>query len=134
MVQTHETQVRLSTHALEVLQPMSDSTDWSSNFGPPQRRGKASKAVTLRVCRNTRWGDKPSCGGRGSEHVLLALADAVRRAGLDAAVEETVCLGHCGKGPNVKILPGGAVCHGVSLDTLEEVVLAAARTALERPS
>lgn len=70
------------------------------------------------VCTNHRLGaTADSCGRRGGDRLLRALHDA-NHAGLlpdHTSIEAGPCLGHCAKGPNVRIV-GGAILHGVEFD------------------
>ena len=75
----------------------------------------------IAVCTNWRFGQK-SCGGSGGEEIAAALEEALAEAGLDIPVERIQCFGHCAKGPNVRLLPGGPFFHQVSEDDLQEIV------------
>ncbi len=66
--------------------------------------------TTLRVCIHYRVGQS-SCAGRGSEKILKELRRLIETSGSNWKVEESVCLGHCQKGPNVKGAPGGPILH-----------------------
>ncbi|MFK8182380.1 MAG: (2Fe-2S) ferredoxin domain-containing protein [Phormidesmis sp.] len=56
---------------------------------------------TIRVCQNT------TCRKQGSAKVLAAFAAGTPA---DITVEGSSCLGHCGSGPNVLILPENEWC------------------------
>lgn len=62
-----------------------------------------------------------SCAGQGAHKVLKALraSDAVRSG--EVEVRESVCLGYCGEGPNVKVM-GGAFHNGVTPDCVEHLI------------
>lgn len=75
----------------------------------------------ITVCINHRANpDMPSCGARGGE----AIADWLEHAaqGLSLRVERFNCLGKCELGPNLKVSPGGRFCHGVSLETIPQLL------------
>jgi hypothetical protein len=65
---------------------------------------------SLRVCTHLRNG-AVSCAGRGSLKLLEDLRGLVLASGLPWHVEETVCLGYCHIGPNIKGAPGGPILH-----------------------
>ena len=63
------------------------------------------------VCTNTRpLSGQPSCGGRGSVALLDQLKSEIRLRKMDSEVHASVCMGHCEKGPNIKVA-GQAVRH-----------------------
>lgn len=70
-----------------------------------------------------------SCAGQGAHKVLKALraSDAVRSG--EVEVRESVCLGYCGEGPNVKVM-GGAFHHGVGPEGVPALI-SEAREALD---
>lgn len=73
---------------------------------------------TIIVCTNLRpFTTQPSCSRRGSEELVSWLESEIRSRGLDAAVERSVCLGHCMVGPNVRIL-GGDFYHEATRESL----------------
>lgn len=72
------------------------------------------KKPEIYVCTNLRLSGA-SCAGQGSLEVLKALRGAPAVQDGAVVVRESVCLGYCGKGPNVKIL-GGDFHHAVSPD------------------
>ena len=62
---------------------------------------------TIIVCTNFRpFTTQPSCAQRGSKELLDWLEDEIRERGLNCQVEQSVCLGHCPVGPNVRLLGG----------------------------
>ncbi|MBF0294578.1 MAG: (2Fe-2S) ferredoxin domain-containing protein [Magnetococcales bacterium] len=87
------------------------------------------KPVTVVACIKERVAGS-SCAERGG----VALADAVEqelaRQGLPIGVKRILCLGQCEQGPNLRIAPGGAFFHRMTMDRLGEVV-EAARAAYE---
>lgn len=71
------------------------------------------------VCTNFRSNpNTPSCGARGSEDVLAALANE----GLEIAVEKSPCLGFCNIGPNVRLAPKGVCFHTVSPKNMAKLI------------
>lgn len=89
------------------------------------------KTPQIYVCTNLRLSGG-SCSGKGASAVLeaLRLQDAVK----DGRVEvcQSVCMGYCGEGPNVKIM-GGAFHHGVKPEDAESLVEKALKTAKIQP-
>lgn len=92
------------------------------------------------VCTNHRFGPSAeSCGRRGADRVLAALRDAAATGLLpeDTSVEAGPCLGHCTKGPNVRVA-GGALLHDVTTngdgegDGLARVVAAVVETRTDK--
>lgn len=67
--------------------------------------------LKIYVCTNLRLSDG-SCSGQGSFEVLKALRAQPEVKDGTIAVLESVCMGYCGEGPNVKIL-GGDFYHAV---------------------
>ncbi len=77
--------------------------------------GRAVKAVM--VCVNERFsGDKPSCGPRGGETIADLLEKGIEERRIDVGVERSICMGHCPKGPNARLIPGGDFLFGMSED------------------
>lgn len=74
--------------------------------------------MQLYVCTHQRLGGAASCGGRGG----LALYEGLRDLGLP--VDTTPCLGQCEHGPNVKVLPGGALLRGATVESVAAHVAA----------
>lgn len=66
--------------------------------------------MRLYVCTHERLGGAASCGARNGP----ALAAALRAMGFDVAASP--CLGQCDHGPNVKVVPGGALIRGASAE------------------
>tara|TARA_R110002072_G_scaffold1369_6_gene11252 strand:- start:9159 stop:9416 length:258 start_codon:yes stop_codon:yes gene_type:complete len=65
------------------------------------------------VCTNTRpLSGQPSCGGRGSEALIVQLEAGIRNRNMNCEVKPSVCMGYCEKGPNIKVA-GQTFCHGV---------------------
>ena len=72
------------------------------------------------VCTNMRLAsDQPSCAARGSRDLIERLEAGIQARHLPYEVKESVCFGHCAKGPNVK-LAGQAFKHGFSADDVEQ--------------
>ena len=64
------------------------------------------------VCTNTRppGHPKPSCGGAGSQNIMMALNMGIMERGIppgEVLVTGTTCLGPCEQGPNVVVYPEG---------------------------
>lgn len=85
-----------------------------------------SEKPEIYVCTNLRLSGT-SCSGQGAANVLKALRLEAAVANGSVVVSESVCMGYCGEGPNVKIL-GGAFHHGVTPAAVEDLV----REALEQ--
>lgn len=77
----------------------------------------------LFVCTNLRMSGA-SCAGRGSHDLLQALRTNARVKDGTVSVRESVCMGYCDQGPNVKVM-GGAFHHGQSADGVEDLLDAA---------
>ncbi|MEQ8664349.1 MAG: (2Fe-2S) ferredoxin domain-containing protein [Rhodospirillales bacterium] len=76
----------------------------------------AKQPPFLAVCINNRFStDKPSCGGLGGAAIADALEAGIRERNLAIRLERLVCFGACYKGPNVRIVPGGAFHHHATL-------------------
>jgi len=74
----------------------------------------ATEAWQLLVCVNERFGaNSPSCGARGGERLVAALARELAARGLTLPVERIYCFGYCTEGPNVRLAPGGPFFHQV---------------------
>jgi (2Fe-2S) ferredoxin len=77
------------------------------------------------VCTNVRpEGDKPCCSLRGSEKILEALKEEVKKRGLKGQVRalKSGCMDLCEKGPNVMIFPEGLLYSGVTLQDIPTLV------------
>ena len=78
---------------------------------------------TVIICINHRANpNNPSCGARGSEKIAAALQHQITAANLPVVLKRFKCLGHCDKGPNLRIAPDGRFFYGVTEDMLEEVI------------
>jgi len=66
--------------------------------------------------------DVPSCGARGAEAIASRLAHELDARGLPLRLERFDCLGKCELGPNLKISPGGDFCHGVTLNSIPQLL------------
>lgn len=79
--------------------------------------------ATLIICNNHRVNpNKPSCGQRGSQHLQSCVQAYITQQKLDVHVETFKCLGHCEKGPNMKLVPNGKFFYGVTEESLGEVL------------
>lgn len=81
---------------------------------------------TVLVCANVREDGRQACGnpGRAGEALCDALKNAVRDAGLakEIRVVRSGCLGLCGRGPNVLVLPEGPWLSGAAVSDLPEIL------------
>lgn len=68
---------------------------------------------TIRVCQNT------TCRKQGSAKVLTEFQ---KHAPTELTVEASSCLGHCGSGPNVLILPENEWCLNVQPKAVKELL------------
>ncbi len=81
------------------------------------------RGFTLAICINNRFSsDKPSCGALGGKEIAAALEAGVRERGIDVKVERLVCFGACYKGPNVRLIPGGAFHHHASVSDVAAIL------------
>lgn len=79
--------------------------------------------TTVRICINFRYrGDEPSCAARGSKAVADAIEAGVAERRIDVAVERSVCMGQCTKGPTVRLAPAGRFYLGTGLDDVEALL------------
>ncbi|MEG3619260.1 (2Fe-2S) ferredoxin domain-containing protein [Magnetovibrio sp. PR-2] len=80
--------------------------------------------VSVFVCTNLRMSGN-SCAGSQSKALLKAMQDRADARTLDdhplISVKESVCMGYCGEGPNVKII-GGDFYHEVELDQIDAIL------------
>ena len=90
---------------------------------------KPSRPHTLIVCINRRFrSDKGSCADKGSEALADALERGIADRKIDISLERIRCLGECGRGPSMRLAPGGKFYFRVQpqdvmslLDELESV-------------
>ncbi len=79
--------------------------------------------LLVAVCVKQRYGaHSPSCGGRGANNLIPELKQRLAVAGVAVRVEASYCLGYCLMGPNVRLIPGGRLFHGVTHEKLDEIV------------
>jgi (2Fe-2S) ferredoxin len=77
----------------------------------------------ITVCINHRANpDVPSCAARGGAEVARCLEQAVAERNLPLRIERFNCLGKCELGPNLKLSPGGNFYHGVSPESIPELL------------
>jgi hypothetical protein len=62
---------------------------------------------TLYLCMTHRIGSAGSCGGAGNDRLFDALKREIAARGLTWQVAANPCMGHCGRGPNLKAAPAG---------------------------
>ena len=67
---------------------------------------------TIMICIKRRSPHQPSCAGRGSEALALALERRIAEQALPLKVHRFPCLGLCEAGPNMKVV-GGDLFHYV---------------------
>lgn len=81
------------------------------------------RARTFAICVNHRYGsDTPSCGERGSVPIAEAIEQGVRDRRINVEVERIVCFGKCTIGPNMRLAPGGAFRHGVTIHDVPAIL------------
>lgn len=78
------------------------------------------KLPEIFVCTNLRLSGK-SCVGQGAHDVLKALRQCKAVLDGQVMVRESVCMGYCGEGPNIKVM-GGDFHHGVTPESAESLV------------
>ena len=78
---------------------------------------------TLIVCVNQRFeAGRASCAGRGSLEIAKAIESGITERGIDIEVERLCCLGHCTKGPVMRLAPGGAFFHETKLEDVPGIL------------
>lgn len=78
---------------------------------------------TIVVCVHHRANpDVPSCGARGATAIADQLERELEAQGLPLRLERFNCLGKCELGPNLKISPAGRFCHGVTLESIPQLL------------
>lgn len=86
--------------------------------------------VQILVCTNERGpeAERPSCTPRGGLEVYRCFKDAVRRHRLrdEVLVTRTGCLKHCSFGVTVGVWPDNRWYAGVTVDDVEEILVASA--------
>jgi hypothetical protein len=64
----------------------------------------------LAICTNRRLtGQSPSCGGSSAETLAIQLEAALKQQGINLPLRHSDCLGHCQRGPNLRLAPQGQV-------------------------
>lgn len=72
------------------------------------------------VCTNLREATgQPSCAARGSRELIKYLEQGIADRQMSWEVKESVCFGHCDKGPNVKPM-GEPFRHGLGLEDVDD--------------
>ena len=77
------------------------------------------------VCTNASHdGDRPVCAAGGSDEILKALKEEVKKRGLKGKVRalKSGCMDLCEKGPNVMIWPEGTLHSGVTLEDISPLI------------
>ena len=78
----------------------------------------ADSRAKILACINFRpFSGQPSCAYRGSKALADFLEAEITRRGLAVDVERIVCMGHCPRGPNFRIL-GGEFVHEANEEKL----------------
>ena len=73
--------------------------------------------TTLIVCVNRRFqSDKGSCAEKGSEALVENLEQGIAERNIDITLERIRCLGQCGRGPSMRLAPGGKFFFKVTGD------------------
>jgi len=68
----------------------------------------SSPTPSLLICINERQDPtRPSCAQRGSLQLAEAIEKEIADRGVELKVERIHCLGHCQKGPTMRLAPGG---------------------------
>ncbi|MBI5166032.1 MAG: (2Fe-2S) ferredoxin domain-containing protein [Magnetospirillum sp.] len=75
----------------------------------------------LYVCRHLRWHMDASCANGGADLLVEALHRELAARGLDWAVIDSVCLGYCAMGPNIKAR-GGPLLHHCKASKAADIV------------
>lgn len=82
-----------------------------------------AKPTSLLICVNFRAATgKPSCAQRGSRDIADAMEKGVRERKIDIEVERICCFGHCEKGPNMRLAPGGDFIFGAALEDVPQIL------------
>jgi len=85
--------------------------------------GKSGKPAKILVCVNPiSGGNKPCCGGRGSERLAKALEEGVQAQRINVSVERIRCLNKCHDGPSMRYAPGGSFLLGVEVSDLPTIL------------
>lgn len=75
------------------------------------------------ACTNYRVNpNNPSCAARGSKAMIAALTQKLALENIPIIVEESLCLGFCQVGPNLRLVPNGAFFHEVSDKELSLII------------
>jgi hypothetical protein len=70
--------------------------------------------VEIMVCVNERFGDRPSCAGRGSFRLIEWMVRQAQDEGLPVKITKSVCQSLCVQGPNIRVLPGPVMFRQVA--------------------
>lgn len=80
--------------------------------------------VSVFVCTNLRMSGN-SCASLKSKELLKTMQNRADARAIDGhqlvSVKESVCMGYCAEGPNVKII-GGDFYHHVELDQIDAIL------------
>ena len=108
-------------------------------MGPRARESMGQEGTQWRllICVNRRLTPASvSCAGRGAERLLERVERLLEERELPVRVEPVYCFGRCGKGPNLRLAPGGEFFSLVDEAALPGIVdqIAAAVVAADRHS
>lgn len=74
------------------------------------------------ACINFRpFSGQPSCAYRGSKELADHLEAEIQRRDLNISLERIVCMGHCQRGPNFRVL-GGEFVHEATEEKLDALL------------
>ena len=81
----------------------------------------SDQEVTIVVCVNERFGDKPSCAASGSKEIANAIEEHISSNQLNFKVKRIQCFGRCFNAPVVRIA-GGEFFEKFSTDNMHELI------------
>jgi NADH:ubiquinone oxidoreductase subunit E len=75
------------------------------------------------ICVNERPSARvPSCARRGSRAIAEAIERGIRERGIGLELERIYCFGHCERGPNMRLAPGGRFWREVREEDVEDIL------------
>lgn len=65
-----------------------------------------------------------ACRKRGSKELFCAMAESIENLGLEDEIclKKTDCMGHCGRGPAIKVKPDKLIYGWVSRSDIREIL------------
>ena len=87
-------------------------------------RLRQAPGPVIMVCVNWRPDKSMCCSGRGSEAMADLIEARVKAQGMRVSVERSVCMGHCVRGMNVRLV-GGPIFHHFKETDMEALFEAA---------